>query len=1007
MKMKLFKRSVWTLLTVFFTILFAIIVVAGQIAATYSMWVDKYFKVERYKLVAAENGNDQDTQYYVSDYAIRDANGNLVLKDYSGVKKQTYDKEKMFAHSYDVCERVDEEGSVLLWNKNNALPLEEGAKVSNFGVGNLWWKYHGGGSGFVDIGGEPTIKDALESRGFAVNNQMLTLIKTLRAGYGVNSEAAKEIPWEKLNSSALGSVEKVVASYNDAAIFTIQRYASEGRDMLANESDSQDGKLISFTKAECSVIEGLQQLKQSGKIKKIVLLINAANALSLNYIKDYDIDACLWVGYGGSASLDAVADLLAGNANPSGHLTDTWVYDAMSAPANQNFGNYTFTQSDGVPASTPGSGGTANDKYVVYQEGIYVGYRYYETRYEDCVIGGRNADSAAGALGDANGWNYGKEVAYPFGHGTSYTTFEYSDYSVKKSGKNYEVTMTVKNTGTVAGKEVMQVYLQKPYTDYDVQNKIEKSAVELVGFQKTKLLAPGESQPLTVTVPEYEFKSYDANNKKTYILESGDYYLSAGKNAHDALNNILAAKGYTKNDGMDSDGNKDLTYKTNYSKDDFETYSVSPFTGETVTNQFEDADVNKYEGTKGQDITYLSRSNWKDTYPSTVTLTCTSQKMISDMQYEREVENNPEDKMPEYGKVTSEYGHINLIQLKGLPYDSPLWDDLLNEMSFDEQANFVKRTSAGVPSIAAPNAGATDGPCGIKDGNNNEHTAFPCNPITASTFNGELVEELGRAFGMEIMNLWGTGLFGLGANIHRSAFCGRAWEYFSEDSFLTGAMDSVESKGLRSMGAILFTKHFALNDQETNRHGVTTWANEQSIREIYLKAFETGITDGNNNGLMTGFNRIGCTWTGLHKGLLREILITEWGFTGVTLTDTPVKEYMGSASNSVYAAGVIAGQGSWLGAVNENIDEFKTNATFCNALRELVHRSLYTRLYSNAMNGISSDTRVIYVQPGWEKAILAAEIISGIIMGACVLMTAVSWILWYRDEREVKQTTSN
>ena len=190
------------------------------------------------------------------------------------------------------------------------------------------------------------------------------------------------------------------------------------------------------------------------------------------------------------------------------------------------------------------------------------------------------------------------------------------------------------------------------------------------------------------------------------------------------------------------------------------------------------------------------------------------------MQYEREVENNPEDKMPEYGKVTSEYGHINLIQLKGLPYDSPLWDDLLNEMSFDEQANFVKRTSAGVPSIAAPNAGATDGPCGIKDGDNNEHTAFPCNPITASTFNSELVEELGRAFGMEIMNLWGTGLFGLGANIHRSAFCGRAWEYFSEDSFLTGAMDSVESKGLRSMGAILFTKHFALNDQETNRHGV-------------------------------------------------------------------------------------------------------------------------------------------------------------------------------------------
>lgn len=999
---KLFKRSVWTLLTVFFALLFAIIVVAGQIASTYLMWVDKYFNAERYKLVAGESLDDEEYQYYLSDYAVRDEDGKLVFLDVEGVKRQTFDKQALFDNSMDVCERVDEEGSVLLWNKNNALPLAQGARVSNFGVGNLWWKYHGGGSGFVDIGSEPQIKDALESRGFAVNNSMLTLTKTLRAGYGVNSEAAKEIPWEKLNSSALGNVEKVVGNYNDAAIFTIQRYASEGRDMTAWESDAVDGSLISFTKAECSVIEGLQQLKQSGKIKKIILLINAANALSLNYIKDYDIDACLWVGYGGSASLNAVADLLAGNANPSGHLTDTWVYDAKSAPANQNYGKYEFAQKDGLPASSSGTGSTSNDSYVVYQEGIYVGYRYYETRYEDLVIGGRSADCSAGVVAGSGKWSYNGEVAYPFGYGSSYTTFGYSGYSVKKSGSNYQVTMTVKNTGTVAGKEVMQVYLQKPYTEYDVQNGIEKSAVELVGFEKTKLLAPGESQSLTVTVPEYEFKSYDANNKKTYILEKGDYYLSAGKNAHDALNNILAAKGYTTADGMDYDGNKDFAYKTNYSRDDFETYSVSPFTNERITNRFDNADINKYEGTEGQEITYLSRNNWENTYPSPVALTCNSQKMISDMQYEQTVENNPEDEMPVYNTVTSEYGQISLIQLRDLPYDSPLWDDLLNQMTYEEQAEFVKRTAAAATSVSAPGAGATDGPCGTKDGGQKEHTAFPCNPITASTFNKELVEELGRAFGMEILNLWGTGLFGLGANIHRSAFCGRAWEYFSEDSFLTGVMDSVESKGLRSMGAILYTKHFALNDQETNRHGVTTWANEQAIREIYLKAFETGITEGNNNGLMTGFNRIGCTWTGLHKGLLTDVLRTEWGFTGVTLTDTPVKDYMGAAANSIYAAGVIAGQGSWLGAVNEDMSAFKDNATFCIALREAVHRSLYTRLYSNAMNGFSSSTRVDIITPAWEKAILAFEIISGIIMGACLGMTVACWVFWYRDERKLQ-----
>ena len=305
------------------------------------------------------------------------------------------------------------------------------------------------------------------------------------------------------------------------------------------------------------------------------------------------------------------------------------------------------------------------------------------------VLGGRNADAAAGVVAGSGAWSYADEVAYPFGYGLSYTEFGYSDYTVEKVGSDYHVSMTITNVGDRAGKEVMQVYLQKPYTDYDREHGIEKAAVELVGFAKTKELAPGESQELTVTVPEYEFKCYDAYGERTYILEKGDYYLTAGADAHEAVNNILAAKGYTVADGMTAEGDAELVSRHSYLWDDRSTYAVS-LAGAEVTNRFDDADVNLYEGTRGQEIVYLSRSDWKATWPSSPVSLSASDEIVAALAYEQPVPENADDVMPAYGKESAEYGHLNLIQLKEVPYEDPLWDDLLDQLTFEEQISLLK-----------------------------------------------------------------------------------------------------------------------------------------------------------------------------------------------------------------------------------------------------------------------------------------------------------------------------
>ena len=497
---------------------------------------------------------------------------------------------------------VEGEGIVLLKNDNGALPLADGAKVALVGVTVLDPVYGGTGSGAVDASGAANYVDVMRGAGFDVVDQPLF-------DYYIEKEAKRnaheiaEVKWSKVkknNGDTIGNGEDVV--------YVVGRVGGEGNDVTVTIDDALDDDYLKLNEDELSVLEGLKELKDEGKIRSITVIINSANPMSVGFLEDeaYGVDAALWVGSVGQTGLYAVGDVLSGKVNPSGSLPDTWWVDNQLNPVMNNFGSYTY---EGAGSYNLGANANKFNQYVVYQEGIYMGYRYTETRYEDVVLGTPNA-------GD---FVYGNVVAYPFGHGLSYTDFEVGDMKVEKTGEGkdtaYTVTVKVTNTGSVAGKKTVQVYAQKPYTDYDRQNQIEKAAVELAGYGKTALLAPGESEVVTVSVPEYFLTSYDALGTGVYILDAGTYYLTVADDSHAAANNILAVKSKTVADGMTAEGDAQMVYATDYDFD-AETYATSYGTGEQVRSLFADADVNRYAGSGSNTVTYYSRSDWAGTVTS-------------------------------------------------------------------------------------------------------------------------------------------------------------------------------------------------------------------------------------------------------------------------------------------------------------------------------------------------------------------------------------------------------
>ena len=456
---------------------------------------------------------DTNAQYYTSDFN---------------------SAEEMVNYGLALTQQVEAEGAALLMNNNNALPLAADAKVSTFSSSSVNLVYGGTGSGNIDASTADTLRTALEKVGVTVNPTLWDFYTTgagkdySRKTAGTvakSSEVTAEVPWDVYTDE----VKDSVAQYGDAAIVTLSRVGGEGADLSYGEVN-----YLALDENEKAMLQNVAEMKKNGTVKKTILLINSANALQVDFLKnnEYDIDAALWIGDVGISGINAVAEILTGKVNPSGSLVDTYCYDNFSAPAMWNF---TPTTYEGYV-----EGGDVSAKaksYMIYQEGIYVGYKYYETRYEDFVTGNGNAGDYA----------YSDVVAYPFGYGMSYTSYDISDMNVSYNAADdtYTVTVKVTNTGDMAGKKTVQVYVQSPYTDYDKKNGVEKSAVSLVGFGKTGMIEPGASETLSMTVNKRDIASYDTYGAGTYILDAGDYYFTAATDAHNAVNNILAAKGYT------------------------------------------------------------------------------------------------------------------------------------------------------------------------------------------------------------------------------------------------------------------------------------------------------------------------------------------------------------------------------------------------------------------------------------------------------------------------------
>ena len=872
---------------------------------------------------------------------------------------------------------VEGEGIVLLKNDNNVLPLKEGSDVALVGVTILDPVYGGTGSGAVDANGAANYYDVMTQAGYNVVDKALL-------DYYVEKEAKRnaheigEIKWSKVkknNGDTIGNGEDV--------IFVVGRVGGEGNDVTVTIDDTLDDDYLKLNENELSILEGLKELKDDGKIRSITMIINSANPMSVGFLNDeaYGVDAALWVGSVGQTGIYAVGDVISGKTNPSGSLPDTWWVDNQLNPVQNNFGSYTYADANNFDLGT-----NANkfNQYVVYQEGIYVGYKYTETRYEDVVMGTPNA-------GD---FNYNSVVGYPFGFGLSYTSFSFSDMQVEKTGEgrqtSYDVSVKVTNTGAVAGKKTVQVYAQKPYTEYDKQNGIEKAAVELAGYGKTAILQPGESEVLKVNVPEYFLTSYDATGTGVYILDEGHYYLTVADDSHAAANNILAAKGMTTENGMTAAGDASLTYGTDYTFD-AETYAASYGTGSEVKSLFADADVNRYEGSGDNSVVYYSRSNWAGTVTSgPVQLAMTAQIAADAKLDDSDLPDATGMEFPTMGVSAN----LQLVNMMDYDYDDPQWDIFMDQLTYEQMAKLCAnglRMTINIDAIGKPLTVDHNGPSGVTQkysvGENGyavqtndpqkdiKGTCYPCNGIIAATFNDELIREVGELIGEDAMWAGYAGLYGTGLNIHRSPYAGRVFEYYSEDGTLTGLVDAAETLGIQSKGVYVYNKHFVLNDQENNRAGIATWVNEQALRENYLRAFELPIVNADAKCVMTAFNRLGAQWAGAYTELLTDWLRGEAGMEGFAVTDMYDDTYMVKANE------VVAGNDIPDNYVGDDISQFAAygpngttpNAAVAQALRTSSKRVLYTVLHSRGMDGISSNTQIVSVTPWWQMTLNVAQ----------------------------------
>ena len=1018
-------RRVWRGVTTTTASLLAISVCASTVVDGFRTDIDKFLGTKSTQLVTEET-DGADLYTFKSDYT---STSDLL----HGIQ--------------DVGERMSEEGSVLLKN-NGALPLtkDETQKITLLGFSS-YYPVQGGDMGSSYIANTGTDADtvdmvgAFKAKGFGLNQTVADMYEALQPTF--KSEVQSWGGTIEYNHITAPSTTGVFSSKepsqaaldgqnaawkdsmndNNVMIVTIARSASEngtyqpgtaGVDPTQNLNQTDP---LGLSDDERDLINAAVTAKASNG-GKVIVLLNNASAMEVQEIQDNDgVDAILQIGLPGGYGFYGVADILSGEVNPSGHLTDTYAVKNANSPAAQNFGDLQWTNANPDIQM--------NDA-IVEAENIYIGYKYYETRYFDTVM---NQGNAASTVGSSTGsaWNYDDEVTYPFGYGLSYTTFTQTldDLNVDLDNETVTAKVTVTNTGSVAGKDVVQLYVSLPYTDYDKEHGVEKAAIQLLDYGKTAELAPGASETVTITADMQNMASWDstadnaAGTKGCYILDAGDYWFTIGNGAHEAVNNVLAAE------GQSVDGTADKAKSWNLGSQDTTTFATTK-NGTAVENQLADMDVNYWlPGT----ATYLTRADWEGTFPKTYKDLTATDEMIDILDNDiYEINANGDPSTVTFGADNG----LTLADLKGVSdINDERWDMLMDEITLEEcmiRTGFGGTSTKVIESIMSPEAIQNDGPNGFNSyplgqyANTDASTGDPCvvdandpnltykmgtmvnETVIAQTFNKDLAADYGRVIGN--YSLWAnTAIFwGIGTNLHRLPYNARNHEYYSEDAVLTAGQGTAYAAAAMEYGVIIAPKHLAFNDTEINRTGISVFMTEQQARENELRGTQGIVENAHVLGVMTAYNRVGITQDNAHTGLMKNILRNEWGFQGLISED-----FIQNANYVVLKEAVLNGVtmscntgDNTMAAVSEKypywtVEAVSQDTTMMTALKQAMKYQNYALANSNAMDGMTSSTRLVSVRTWYDNALVAVQVV----FAALTVLAAAMYVL--NDRKSKKQ----
>lgn len=1052
------KKRIFHGLSYMFTLLLCISISAGLILEYFSTAIDTALGTTSSKVVS--NG-DTYTLYTPDEaYLNEDGTGNA---------------KALISAAIDLGRREEAEGAVLLKNENNVLPLESGANVTLLG-GRSYYTLLGLYTGNTIRSPYISLYDALGSNktdfnnpencvsgsysgltdfefdgaGYNLNPVMKEAYTTVNKTYGLTAIDAP-IPTEfnpneptlsDLKATGL-ALEESVLQYNDAAIVTVGRPSRESIDYTSGEAGVADGlgatDPLGLTTAEREIIA-----YACDNFEKVIVLVNTSTPMEIGELQDnQQIDAIVWIGFPGCYGTLGIADVLSGKISPSGAIADIYVEKNTSAPAVQNLNLIKYENVNEIDRND-------SKYYLIEAEGIYTGYRYYETRYYDSIANPQSkASSTMGAYASSGNWNYEEEVVYSFGYGLSYTSFsqEIVNVAVNKAENEFTLDFTVKVTNVgdnYAGKSIVQIYGQAPYEE----GMVEKSAIQLLAYDKTETLKPGESETITINVDLQNIASYDEEHDNgngtygTYILDAGNYYFSLGNGAHDALNNILAVQEYTIADGMDYEGDASQVYiYSSITERDDTTFAVSK-NGTVISNQLKDfADWNSYED--AERVVYLSRSDWEGTYPKTYSGLSASQSMMDELNGLYYIVADSDDTSDIiWGTITGDHEY-KFYELAGITWEDERWEDILNQMTMEEAIIFHMFGGPCLPGIETINLVSTDS---IENGGNGTDLTlagtkdteapwtisgsdadsawsgevFASMTVLASSFNMNLSYEMGEFIANEALFTGLSILWGPGINLHRTAYNSRNADYMTEDPILAGYMTMEYTQGAASKGLVAAPKHFAFNDQEESRDGISTFKTEQACREVELRAYQipteavkydklTG-EDVSILGLMTSYGKLGTQECTSSYGLITGILRNEWGYKGYIVSD-------GGDDTDLITASAVAGitghdlRGATVSAFTLDNKAFKgqangtkikvanyeNDATLQNALKESAKNTLYTLANSNMMNRYAENAVRVNVMTSWRAAYYGAIGVTG----AGALVFIVLFLVSKKKEKEV------